>query len=186
MDVGKIVTWLAVGVGAYYLYEWWTGQTTSAATVAAIPTLAQYQAAGLSLAQAQGALALGLTVPAAVAAYTPAPVVASTAVSTPVAATTATSGPSSLDALYNAIVAAAAPDTNQVNGAMSGDHWNYYAQQITGKSLPVNYPSGNLTAAQYWAAVSSQIGTITGLSGLGGLGIFGGLGALVSRQRGWN
>ena len=93
-----------------------------------------------------------------------------------------TPAPSGMDALYAKIVAAAAGDSNLVNGQMSGDHWNYWANQITGLTLPGNWPSGPLTAAQYWAAAAPGIRAATGLSGLG---IFGGLGQLVAR-RDWN
>ena len=79
----------------------------------------------------------------------------------------------------------------------SPDHWNVYLQSVTGYSAPLNTlfsgdataaaganeRTTNITAAQFWAKVSSGLATSKGLSGLG---LFGGLGQLVGRQRGWN
>jgi hypothetical protein len=72
----------------------------------------------------------------------------------------------------------AAPDTNMVNGQMPGDHWNYYANEITGKTFSPAYGSGPMTFATYWAAQSPVIAAQTGLGSL-----MAGLGALVNRQR---
>ena len=124
--------------------------------------------------------------PAASATVTPAAPASSlpTAVAVvPSAPVAVASGPSTMDALYAAIVAAAAGDANLANGMMTGDHWNYYAQSITGKSILAAYPSGTLTAAQYWAAAAPAIQSATGLAGLG---LFGGLGQILAYQRGWN
>ena len=57
MEFGKLLTFGAIGVGAYYLYTWWAGQsvTASATPASTTPTVAQYMAAGLTQAQAQGA-----------------------------------------------------------------------------------------------------------------------------------
>lgn len=83
-----------------------------------------------------------------------------------------------LASLAAAIQAQSAGDGNLVNGAMSGDHWNTYANLITGKTLPGGWPSGNITFAQYWATQSPVIAAATGLGS-----IMAGLGALV-RARG--
>lgn len=83
-----------------------------------------------------------------------------------------------LASLAAAIQAQSAGDGNLVNGAMSGDHWNYYANLITGKTLPGGWASGPMTFAQYWATQSPVIAAATGLGS-----IMAGLGALV-RARG--
>ena len=114
MEFGKLLTFGAIGVGAYYLYTWWAGQsvTASATPASTTPTVAQYMAAGLTQAQAQGAQYLGLTVAQAVAAYAPAPVATSGAIPATVAATTPVpSSVSALDAYYAALEQAVAPDT---------------------------------------------------------------------------
>jgi hypothetical protein len=70
----------------------------------------------------------------------------------------------------------AASDPNLVNGSMpAGDNWNYYANEITGKTLPAAWPAGQpLTFAEYWSFEGPVIGAQTGLSGIAA-----GLGALV-------
>ena len=88
-------------------------------------------------------------------------------------------GVTTLSSLSTAIQALAANDPSLVNGQMpTGDHWNYYANEITGLTLPAAWPSGALTFAQYWAAESPVIAAQTGLGS-----IWDGLGALVNKQR---
>ena len=75
--------------------------------------------------------------------------------------------------------AQAASDPNLVNGNMpSGDNWNYYANQIMGKSFTPAWPTGSISFAAYWAGEAPVIGAQTGLGS-----IMAGLGALVNRQR---
>lgn len=88
--------------------------------------------------------------------------------------------PTSLAILAAQIQSAAANDSFLQNGAMpSGDHWNYYANAIMGKTFPAAWPSGPLTFAQYWAAESPVIAAQTGLGS-----IMDGLGALVRAHGG--
>jgi hypothetical protein len=89
------------------------------------------------------------------------------------------SGITSLATLATAIQAQAASDPNLVNGNMpSGDNWNYYANQIMGKSFTPAWPTGSISFAAYWAGEAPVIGAQTGLGS-----IMAGLGALVNRQR---
>jgi len=186
MDTGKLLIFGAVGVAAYYVYT--TYFAVPASWTAAGGTAAQWQAlsaaqqtqwntqqSATSVAPAAGAASSGATQQqiADAAAYEAAKA----------AATAAASPAATMDALYAAIQTASANDPNLVNGAMSGDHWNYYASNIMGKTFPANYGPGNLTLLQYWTAQAPSIKAVTGLAGYNGLGAFAALGDLVARQR---
>jgi hypothetical protein len=153
-------SWTAVGGTAA---QWTALGATSQAQWNALPTSSQ------TAAMAQSLIAYGSS-PVASVPVTVAP-----------ASATVTTSSGSLANLATAIQNAAASDPNLVNGMMTGDHWNYYANQLTGKTLPAAWPSGQITFGQYWAAQSSVVSAMTGLQGLGGL--MAGLGALVNRQR---
>ena len=55
------------------------------------------------------------------------------------------------------------------NGVATGDSWNYYANQITGKTIPATWSNAQpMTFAEYWQNASPVIASMTGMSGLGG------------------
>lgn len=149
--IGTVITWGAVGLGGYLLYQWW--QSQSAATAATAPA-------------------------------TPTPTAAANA-ATPVPSA---SSVSSLDALYRAMVQAAAAAGH--TGTLTADQWGYYLGQVSGTPAPdalqafpgfnrtTNWPS--ISSAQYWAGIAPLVAQQKGLSGIG---LFGGLGRLAMGRR---
>ena len=219
MNTGNIVTLGAVAVGGYLAYQWYYGPGGQAdqAVVGNSLTAAQLQA--LSAQVTAAAAAQGVTPAAYIAAITPTaanqvdlaaarvavteyPTAAATttavavstpspvvAVAPPAVVTPASS--SGLDAMYQSLKAAAAPDAffsgSGDSLSSSVDHWNVYLQRLVSTPIPGGMfsnvsgdDSNNLTAAQYWAVMAPWVASTTGLSGLG---IFGGLGALVMGRR---
>ncbi len=92
-------------------------------------------------------------------------------------------GVTSLATLASLIQSMAANDSNLVSGAMPGDHWNYYANLITGKTIPPSWPSDPqnnipISFSTYWTGAGPVIGGMTGLGS-----VMAGLGALVNAQR---
>jgi hypothetical protein len=86
----------------------------------------------------------------------------------------------SLANLATAIQNAAASDSNLVNGMMSGDHWNYYANILTGKSIAKSWLTEDpITFATYWATASPVVASMTGLGS-----VMAGLGAVIMAHGG--
>jgi hypothetical protein len=161
-------SWTAVGGTAA---EWASMTATNQAVWNAMAVSSQTAAQAASLlAYGSAASPVGTTLAAA------APVsVVTTAVSP-----ATTNGISSLAALATAIQAAAAGDPNLANGNMpAGDNWNYYANQIMGKSFNPAWPKGPISFASYWASEAPVIGAQTGLGS-----IMAGLGSLARAHRG--
>lgn len=127
----------------------------------------------------------GQTAAAAVSApASPTPTAAANA-STPVPSA---SSVSSLDALYRAMVQAAAAAGH--TATLTADQWGYYLGQVAGSPAPdalqafpsfnraTNWPS--ISSAQYWAGIAPLVAQQKGLSGLG---LFGGLGRIAMGRR---
>lgn len=91
---------------------------------------------------------------------------------------------STLDALYRAMVQAAAAAGH--TGTLTADQWGYYLGQVARSPAPdalqafpsfnrsTNWP--NISSAQYWAGIAPLVAQQKGLSGLG---FFGGLGRIA-------
>ena len=165
----NLLTLLLVAGGAYVAYELFFAPSTTTAS-AATPVPATSTSAAVP--------ATPTTVPAAVAATTPSAAAVASAASS-----------SALDTQFNNMVTNA---TGQTPPFASGspDQWGYYyTQGNPGMTAPVpenagwnrqtNWPT-NLSAAQYWAAVSPLLAQSQGLTGLG---FYGTLGALTRRMR---
>lgn len=177
---GTILTLGVIGIGAYFIYEWFF----STPAVTATPAPAQTP-----------------TLPAALPSPSSQPVggPSAPAVSVPAPPT----GSGSLDVLYSQLTSAAtsaapasgvgANDLQLVNGqpqtTFSG--WNYFLlqadpsvgslptyQQVTGQTDP----NSAMPGAQYWGIISPWLSK--NVPGLAGLGFFGGLGFVARIARG--
>ena len=180
-------TWLKVVIGgavAYFAYEMFYGSASTTAPASwtnAGGTAAQWAALSATGQANWNATAAASQSAANVAYFVQAyPVIAAVVPAASATGGNPTPAPvgMTLASLAAAIQAQSAGDGNLVNGAMSGDHWNYYANLITGKTLPGGWPSGNITFAQYWATQSPVIAAATGLGS-----IMAGLGALIRAGR---
>lgn len=191
-------TWLKVVIGgavAYFAYEMFYGSSTSTAPAswtAAGGTAAQWAALSAAGQAAWNGTAAASQTPAQVSyvvqAYPVVAVVAdhtggTVAVPSPPPPSNASGfqfNPHTLASLADAIQAQAAQDPNLTNGVTmpSGDHWNYYANRLTGKTFPPAWPSGPLTFQAYWSAQSPVIAAQTGLGSIAA-----GLGALIEHGR---
>jgi len=83
-----------------------------------------------------------------------------------------------------AIQALAANDANLSGGMLLPSQWNFYANTVTGKTIPASWPASLTTPvsfATYWGYAGPVVNAMTGVSGLGE--IMQGLGA-VSRAHG--
>lgn len=129
------------------------------------------------------------------AASAPAPT--STAAANAAPPVTSAANVSSLDALYSAMVTAAAPQTS-----LNPDQWGFYLGKVLGSPAPdaaqafpafsrpvdasgnVTAGSGphwpNISAAQYWQGIAPLVAQQKGLRGLG---VLAGLGAYAARRR---
>lgn len=150
---GKTILILGgAGIVAYYLYQ----QAQNAVPVATVnpvtvpPALSPAATTPASTSQV-------LANQAATTAAQPSSVLASPA------------KPTSLASMATAIQALAANDANLINGAMSGDQWNFYANLLLGTSIPAGWTSGGapVTFAQWWAQQAPVVTAWSGLSGLG-------------------
>jgi len=138
---GEIVKWGAIIFGGYYLYNLFTSNT-AVAPVASSTTPATGTITTETLAAAAAA---------------------------PATSTPATPAPATPD-MATQLQAAAASDTNMVNGQMNPDQWNYYRNALfppvlTGAQFDSAFPDRTvlMTAQGFVAALKGQ-----GLAGLGG------------------
>jgi len=184
MESSNLVLFGALAVGGYFVYQQffsapasWTSQGGTQAQWNAL-TSAQQQAftAQYGTAGATGAPSSATAQQIQEAALYEQAKAAATAQAAPAA---------SMDALAVAIQKAASADPNLVSGKMSGDHWNYYANNIMGQTFSAAYGPGQLAFTDYWSAQAPVIKAATGLAGIGpgGLGAFAGLGDLIERHR---
>jgi hypothetical protein len=129
------------------------------------------------------------SVPAAPVSAAP----ATPATSSAVASTPAAPASSSLDAMYQQLLATAtAAGVNATTGVSQGGQpidpsgWNYYLSQLyTAKTLPgdifpASAQSQPMSLSSYWAVMAPWLSSNAGLSGLG---VFGGLGQIAMRMR---
>lgn len=181
-------TWVKVVLGgavAYFAYEMFYGSASTTAPASwtnAGGTAAQWAALSATGQANWNATAAASQSAANVAYFVQAyPVIAAVV---PAASATGGNptpppvGGMTLAQLATAIQNAAAADPNQVSGAMSGDHWNYYANLLTGQTFPAAFPAGPLTFSAYWSAQSPVIAAQTGMGS-----IMDGLGALIRNGR---
>lgn len=154
--IGTIVTFGALGLGAYLIYTWLQSQTAQAAASAAATPPPQTPTA---------------------AANSTAPTLSSSSVSKLDALYLAM-----VQAANKANPWSGAPYSTHP-GTLNPDQWGYYLGQVSGTPAPdalQAFPSfnrstmwPNITSAQYWNAAAPLVARQMGLSGLGFFGGFG-------------